>query len=307
MCFLHIKSSLNKVFRNNTVSIELNPNSKIVLFSDLHRGIGDWADDFMHNSLIFSNALHHYLNSGFTYIELGDGDELYENRRLVDIVRAHGDIYWLLNQFHEDNRLVYLWGNHNLQMRNRKWREKALREACSHIQDLFLDLEVHETVMLGDKIFLFHGHQGDAINDMFAPLGRFMVRNFWRPLQTGLGMKDPTSPAQNVRKRNKMENAILDWAREKKVVAIAGHTHRPMFSSLSKQQRETGLEEEPYYFNCGSGVHPRCVTCLEIQDMGIELVKWHVISDPKDERRLRVIRQPIEGCREKLDEIFSQL
>ncbi len=307
MCFLHIKFSLNRAFRANTKNIELNKDTRIVLFSDLHRGVGDWADDFMHNSLVFSSALHHYLRSGFTYIELGDGDELYENRRLEDLVRAHGDIYWLLNQFHQDNRLVYIWGNHNLQMKNRKWRMKALRESCSHIQDLFEDLEVHETALLGEKIFLFHGHQGDAINDMFAPLGRFMVRNFWRPLQTGLGMKDPTSPAQNVRKRNKVENEILEWAQQKKIVAIAGHTHRPMFSSLSKQQREAGGKTEPYYFNCGSGVHPRCVTCLEIKDMKIELIKWHVISDPDDERRLRVSRKPIQGCRKKLEEIFSEL
>jgi hypothetical protein len=184
---------------------------------------------------------------------------------------------------------------------------KALKASCSHIRDLFEDLEVHETALLGEKIFLFHGHQGDAINDMFAPLGRFMVRNFWRPLQTGLGMKDPTSPAQNVRKRNKVENEILEWARQKKIVAIAGHTHRPMFSSLSKQQREARGKTEPYYFNCGSGVHPRCVTCLEIKDMEIELIKWHVISDPDDERCLRVNRKPIQGCRKKLEEIFSEL
>ncbi|MCK4825851.1 serine/threonine protein phosphatase, partial [bacterium] len=83
----------------------------------------------MHNALVFANALDYYNKDKFTYIELGDGDELYENRKFVDIVRAHGNIYRVLNEFHEDNRLVYMWGNHNSQMSNKKWLEKALKKA----------------------------------------------------------------------------------------------------------------------------------------------------------------------------------
>ena len=307
MYLLNIKASLDRALKKNKKIIELNQETKIAIFSDLHRGVGDWADDFMHNSLIFANALEYYHKNRFTYLELGDGDELYENRKLVDIVRSHGNIFRKLDDFHKDNRLCYIWGNHNLQMGSENWRKKALKEARIHIPGLFSDIEIYETVMLGDKIFMFHGHQGDPINDRFVPVGRWLVRNFWRPLQTTLGLKDPTSPAQNIGKRNKVENAILEWASDNILVAIVGHTHRPMFCSLSKQQREAGEEEKPYYFNCGSGVHPRCITGLEIQDMTIELIKWHIIANSEDNGRLKVKRQPIEGCKKSLKDIFSEL
>jgi len=307
MCFLNIKSALTKAFARNEKVLSLNQETKLVIFSDLHRGVGDWADDFMHNSLVFTSALDHYFQADFTYLELGDGDEFYENRRLVDIVQAHGNVFQYLNEFHKEGRLIYIWGNHNKQFKNNKWLDRELKRARLLMPDLFLDLEVYETVLLGDKIFLVHGHQGDLMNDLFAFFSRFLVRVFWRPLQTGLGFKDPTSPAKNVRKRNKVENLILEWAREHRLVTIAGHTHRPMFASLTKQQRNVGEESEPYYFNSGSGVHPRCVTCLEIQNMHIALVKWHTIADSDDEGRLRVQREVLEGCRDSLENILSQL
>jgi len=307
MCFLNIKSALTKALARNEKIISLNQDTKLVIFSDLHRGVGDWADDFMHNSLVFVSALDHYFQEGFTYLELGDGDELYENRRLADIVQAHGNVFQYLNEFHKKGRLIYIWGNHNKQFGNTRWLERELKRARLHIRDLFLDLEVYETAILGNKIFLVHGHQGDPMNDLFAFLSRFLVRTFWRPLQTGLGFRDPTSPAKNLRKRNKVEEKILEWAREHSMVAIAGHTHRPMFASLTKQQRQAGQADEPYYFNSGSGVHPRCVTCLEIQNMQIELVKWHIIADSDDGRRLRVQREILEGCSESLESILSQL
>lgn len=119
--------------------------------------------------------------------------------------------------------------------------------------------------------------------------------------------KFKTSPAQNIRKRNKVEDAIIDWARDDKKIAIAGHTHRPMFCSVSKQQREAGAKEESYYFNCGNGIHPRCITCIEIQDMTIELGKWHIIADPDDNMRLQVKRQPIAECKENLKDVLSKL
>ena len=34
----------------------------------------------------------------FTYIELGDGDELWENRSMKQIIEAHGDVFSLLSR-----------------------------------------------------------------------------------------------------------------------------------------------------------------------------------------------------------------
>ena len=57
--------------------IKLNEKSRIILFSDLHRGCGDYSDAFLRNRQVFASALRYYYEAGYTYIELGDGDELW--------------------------------------------------------------------------------------------------------------------------------------------------------------------------------------------------------------------------------------
>ena len=56
--------------------------SKIVLFSDCHRGDGGAADNFAKNQNIYFHALNYYYENGFAYFELGDGEELWENKSL---------------------------------------------------------------------------------------------------------------------------------------------------------------------------------------------------------------------------------
>ena len=75
-----IKKSFTKALH---ISIEDHP--KIVIMSDCHRGTGTWADNFLKNRPIYTAALKHYYSRNFTYIELGDGDELWENRRFSDV------------------------------------------------------------------------------------------------------------------------------------------------------------------------------------------------------------------------------
>ena len=57
--------------------IEFDDSSKFIVFSDCHRGDNSFADDFANNRNIYFHALKHYYNEGFTYCELGDGDELW--------------------------------------------------------------------------------------------------------------------------------------------------------------------------------------------------------------------------------------
>lgn len=60
----------------NAKRICFNADSKFVFFSDSHRGNNGFADDFTRNRNMFKHALEHYYENDFTYIELGDGDEL---------------------------------------------------------------------------------------------------------------------------------------------------------------------------------------------------------------------------------------
>ena len=66
---------------------------RIVVFSDCHRGNGTWNDSFLNNKTLFQAALGYYRENDFTYIELGDGDELWENRKFSDIEEIHADIF----------------------------------------------------------------------------------------------------------------------------------------------------------------------------------------------------------------------
>jgi len=307
MCILYIHSALDKALKRNKKVIDITPQTKIVIFSDLHRGIGDWADDFMHNALIFHTALKYYFLNDFIYIELGDGDELYENRRLSAIVRRYADIYRIMDDFHREDRLILVWGNHNMQMRKKRWFLKELQKAQTYVPGLFREITVHESLKLGEKIFLVHGHQGDLISDCLAPFGRLWVRFLWRWVQNRFGVNDPTSAAQNALKRNKVEEKIFTWAKRNNLAVIAGHTHRPVFESLNKQQRLRGMKKLPFYFNCGSGIHPRCVPCLEIENMEIRLVKWYIIADPEDENRLKVKREPIAPCQKDLKKLVKEM
>ena len=96
-------SRLSKSFEN-VPRLPLNHCTKYVLFSDCHRGVGTTNDNFLKNQNLYYAALQHYYRTGYTYIELGDGDELWENRSMKQIIEAHGDVFSLLSQFHRQGR-----------------------------------------------------------------------------------------------------------------------------------------------------------------------------------------------------------
>jgi hypothetical protein len=100
---------LTEVFESSE-KIPFDDSSKFILFSDLHRGDNSWADDFAHNQNIFFQVLNYYYDRAFTYIELGDGDELWENVSFEDIRKAHSHVFWKMSEFHKDNRLYLIWG-----------------------------------------------------------------------------------------------------------------------------------------------------------------------------------------------------
>jgi len=206
---------LKEVYEN-AKKITFDNSDKFILFSDCHRGDGSWADDFAHNENVFFHALNYYNDKEFTYIEVGDGDELWENSQFDDVKEAHSHIFWILSEFYKQGRLYLIWGNHNSRWRNPTECQKNLfqyyDERDHTYKPLFQDIKVYEGLQLqyletDHTIFLVHGHQADFINDVTWRFVRFFVRNFWRFLQL-CGVKDPTSPAKNFKKRNKIEKKL---------------------------------------------------------------------------------------------------
>ena len=69
--------------------LPLSENGRYGLFSDCHRGIGTSNDNFLKNQHLYFAALNYYYQHSFCYIELGDGDELWENRSFSAIQNIH--------------------------------------------------------------------------------------------------------------------------------------------------------------------------------------------------------------------------
>ncbi len=283
---------LSKTY-NSAKYVSFNSKSKIIIMSDCHRGTGNWGDNFAHNQNIYFAALSHYYDNGFTYIELGDGDELWENRVYENIINTYSNVFWLLSKFNQENRLYMLYGNHDIVKRDPKYIKKvcSTKDNTCDKNDitLFNDIEFYNGIILYNsqnkhKIFLTHGHQADIFNDIFWRVSRFLVRYLWSPLEL-IGFKDPTSASLNYSKRSKVERNLIDWAKEHNQMIIVGHTHRPFFPDPDKENK--------LYFNDGSAVHPRCITGIEICQGNISLIKWSVLVDPN--KHLYVGKTILEG------------
>ena len=283
------KSRINRAF-SNAKKLELSKQSKYILFSDCHRGDNSFADDFAHNRKIFHYALSQYLQKDFTYIELGDGDELWENK-FVNIFNANKDVYLLLKEFHKKNHLHFIWGNHDMDYKNPKKVIKNLSYYYDIVdeknKELIKNASYSEAIRLEQKneksIFLLHGHQADWFNYIFWRFSKFLVKFLWRPLQL-VGIDDPTSPAKNFKELIKVESRLEEWIKNNNnQMIISGHTHRPRFPSPN----------ELPHFNDGSCVHPRCITGLEIENDEITLIKWHVTTN--ENGTMQIIRTILEG------------
>ncbi len=269
---------LNRAFLNAPM-LPLSNRSRYVLMSDCHRGIGNSSDNFLKNQHLYFAALEHYYRQGFTYIELGDGDELWENRSIKNIMDIRSNVFWLFQQFHQENRLYLLYGNHDI-VKRKKRLQPLLSPLCFH-EGIILTTGALPNNAPRISLYLTHGHQASLLNSTLWPLSRFLVRYVWNPLEN-LGVLDPTSAAKNYRVKTQCETRLNRWAEENRRILITGHTHRPV------------LPDEPArYYNTGSCVHPRCITCIEIERLSMTLVKW--CMNARADSTLYVAREVISG------------
>jgi UDP-2,3-diacylglucosamine pyrophosphatase LpxH len=291
---------ISKAFQS-AAEVIIDDSSRIVLMSDCHRGNGSFADEFLRNQNIYFAALMHYYNQNYTYIEVGDGDELWENRSINEIINQHKDVFWLLSKFYEDNRLYFIYGNHDMVKKDDKFVRENLYKYYDERKEkyvpLFKNIKVHEGLILrylpsNDKIFLVHGHQVDCLNSTLWMLARFLVRYLWKPLNN-VGINDLTRAAKNYKKKQATAQKLTNWTKNKKQMLISGHNHKPSFPDLDVYP----------YFNIGSCVHPRCITAIEIYGGNITLVKWSVKT--KKDGTLFIGRDILAGP-QKLIDYFSR-
>lgn len=194
----------------------LGDGSRIVVISDLHLGNGGTRDDLVHNRDLIQRSLEEfYLRRGWTLVLNGDIEDLskfgYERIR-----PAWAELFALFEDFHETGRLRKIIGNHDAGLQLRHDYPWPL------LPSLRLDWR-------GKDIFLFHGHQASGFHVKYDRIQDFFVHWFARPL--AIRNRSVTGDS---RKRYTTERKIYRAARMQGLVAIAGHTHRPLFESLSK-------------------------------------------------------------------------
>lgn len=293
-------SRLSEVF-DKAKRMKFDDTSRIIFFSDVHRGDNSWADDFARNQIIYLYALQHYYDEGYTYVEVGDGDELMKNEGIEPIRHAHATIFRRIRDFFNEGRFYYIFGNHDVEYAFPEFKKKHLYEIYNEIEEkpepLFPGINIHEGLVFqheetGGELFIVHGHQGEFINDRHWWISKLFLRQLWRPLQL-LGLQDPTSVSANPNMRRKVENEITDWVVANNQPLICGHTHQARFPR----------NYEPPYFNSGSCTHPRWISGIEIDRGEIMLVRWRIRT--KKGGNLYV-RRDIAGGPTSLSQIFQK-
>jgi predicted phosphodiesterase len=300
---------------------------KFIVFSDQHKGAKNGADDFMLCEPNYLAALEYYYEKGYFLIALGDCEELWENS-LSAVKQNQQSSFEKEKQFFLNNRGIKIFGNHDLYWQNDPLAHFQLKEIFN------CDIPIYEGVLLQTEIksstvsiFCTHGHQGDAVSDgnWFS---KFFVSKIWAPLQSLLKI-NPNTPAYDTQLKTLHNGIMYEWsAAQKNLFLITGHTHQPVFESLTHIERlyrqmlfaekikdtsmiaalqkeiqvrkfEYGhispdyLQLKPTYFNSGCCCfNDGDITGIEIEGDCVRLIKWH--SKENIAQRMILEETPLE-------------
>ncbi len=212
-----IQDKLDDLFENTPVR-EIDHGSKIVVFSDLHMGNGSSTDDFGRNAELFTTVLKRdFVDAGYTVVLNGDIEDLYRFR-LRKIMSRWRHVYEIYEKLLREGRFLKIVGNHDYE----------LYTLPPHSYPFTL-VPALRFAFEGNDIFIFHGHQATSYFDRWNAVSAFILRYFANPLK----IRNRTV-AHNSAKKFKTELRIYEFSTRKKILALIGHTHRPLFESHSK-------------------------------------------------------------------------
>ncbi len=187
---------------------------RVIVFSDLHRGQGDHADDFRVCAETYRRAITFYFDAGYRLVTLGDADELWEGWP-GKVVPTYRNLLDLENRFHtarasgssRSGATTTISGSTRT-----RWRATWSRSSASSPVPEGLDVTVTQAGETLGRVFLVHGHQGTGAQ---RPLGRKYSRHFvrwvWRPVQR-LFKISLNTPATDFEIRGKHDRAMYEWA-----------------------------------------------------------------------------------------------
>lgn len=318
---------ISNAFRDAPV-LPLDCSSHFVLFSDCHRGVGNSNDNFLKNQHLYLAALQHYFQKGYTYLELGDGDELWENHSLARIIDIHNDVFCLLREFYRRERLYMLYGNHDHCKKNVRY----CRRHCSafHCQNLSAQMprwhitpgsgqpQCRQLIsgswqashpffspdpVQGDKAELlpdFRFLPGLILRDTISQKEIYLthghqadfLNSTLAPL-SGFLVRYFWKPLEAIGVSDPTSAARNYTKKHKTEMRLAEWASQEgkLLITGHTHRPMAGTPDSPY-FNTGSCVHPSCITCIEIQKRRITLVKWTMKT--KEDLSLYVAREELE-------------
>jgi len=300
------------------LEIEYTSSSKIIVFSDQHKGTRNNADDFAMSEKNYISALNYYNSQEFVYCNLGDSEELWKNL-VVNIVKHNKATFEAEKLFINRNAFIKVFGNHDLYWDNDPLSgitlERIYGKKVKIYEGVIFKMKVYDKLL---AILLTHGHQGDLQSDgnWFS---KWFVSNIWGPIQGYLQI-NPNTPAYDNQLKSEHNAFMYNWtAKQSNLVLITGHTHQPVFNSLTHLERLylklenarrtndlndiTKIEDELKLGKVSGDTSPRLenskntyfntgcccfsdgdITGIELEGNKIRLVKWKTQEDGSSKR-----------------------
>ncbi|MBS1598300.1 MAG: metallophosphoesterase [Bacteroidetes bacterium] len=286
----------------------------LIIFSDEHKGTRNGADNFAVCEKNYMTALDYYNEKNFYFINMGDCEELWENT-IFGLMKHNKDVFAKEKLFIERKAYCKIFGNHDLFWDNDPLASVYLRKIYGEAVKIYTGVVLRTPSKDGGHadIFCTHGHQGDAQSDGNA-FSKWFVSYVWGPLQIFLEINTNT-PATNDNDKTLHNLYMYEWSAEQKnVILITGHTHQPVFCSLTHLERlYLNLEEahakndqdaiakieseiprrrreydfvnnsfrnmKASYFNSGCCCFDDgTITGIEISEGNIRLIKWSTVN-----------------------------
>jgi predicted phosphodiesterase len=290
--------------------LDINPAlHSIVIFSDHHKGARNGSDDFSNSAENYRTALQYYNDQQFSYINLGDSEELWENT-ILSVIKYNKAEFEAEKRFVARKAMFKIIGNHDLFWDNDPFAGLYLKKMFDEVIPIYRGIILR--VQLEHKkvdIFCTHGHQGDKQSDGNA-FSKWFVSWIWGPLQSYLKI-NTNRPSSNNELKTKHNEFMYHWSSlQNNLILVTGHTHQPVFRSLTHLERlylrkelaeangdtdliqkleaeiprrkkefgyiqQTFRELKPTYFNSGCCCfEDGTITGIEIAGGNIRLVKW---------------------------------
>jgi predicted phosphodiesterase len=253
---------------------------KFIIFSDQHKGNRDWSDDFTNNEHNYLSALNYYKANQFSFINLGDSEELW--KYTADSVLPQNERSFAAEAAFQPNNYFKTFGNHDILWKNKMDVERLLKKYFVMPLPVFEGVLI-KTIIENETLHILctHGHQGDKLSDNNS-FSTWIVAHIWAPVQRYLRINVNT-PSKDDTLRNKHNKLMYEWSsRRKNLLLITGHTHKPVFASgrySPHQSNSINTSDEkikPCYFNTGCCCYnDGDITGIEIADGEIRLIKWH--------------------------------